>query len=300
MTSNAPVALFVYNRLSHTRQTIDALRRNVPAAGTDLIVFSDGPKDEESAHAVREVRQLIRNVTGFRSVRIVERPANLGLANSIISGVTAVCGEFGRVIVLEDDLITAPSFLRFMNDALTFYETEERVGSIHAYWYPVDRKVPETFFLRGASCWGWATWSRAWRMFEPDGRKLLAELQRRRLTGLFDLDGAIAYTKMLRDQIANKNNSWAIRWHAAMFLADRLQLSPGSSLVNNIGFDGTGTHCWKSDAYSVPLGTDSVTVGRIPVEQSEDARAALAYYYRSTRPSIPKRALGRLRRMLGR
>jgi hypothetical protein len=300
MLSHAPVALFVYNRLSHTQQAIEALRRNEPAAGTDLIVFSDGPKDHASAAAVRQVRHFIGTVTGFGSVRIVERPENLGLANSIISGVSEVCGEFGRVIVLEDDLITAPSFLRFMNDALNFYDADERVGSVHGYWYPVDRKVPETFFLRGASCWGWATWSRAWRLFEPDGRKLLTELQRRGLTRLFDLDGAVAYTKMLKNQIANKNNSWAIRWHAAMFLADRLQLSPGSSLVNNIGFDGSGTHCSKSDAYSVPLGTDSIKVGGITVEQSEQARAALAHYYRSTLPSIPARALGRLRRMLGR
>jgi hypothetical protein len=300
MAVNAPVALFVYNRLPHTRQAIDALRTNAQAAATDLIVFSDGPKDHDSAAAVHEVRRYIGSVTGFRSVRIVERPANLGLANSIINGVTEVCEAFGRVIVLEDDLITAPSFLGFMNDALDYYESEERVGSIHGYWYPVDRKVPETFFLRGASCWGWATWSRAWRLFEPDGGKLLAELQKRGLTRLFDLDGAIKYTKMLRNQIAGRNNSWAIRWHAAMFLADQLQLSPGSSLVNNIGFDGSGTHCVKSDAYGVSLGADSVRVGHIPLEQSEAARAALIYYYRSTRPSIPKRAIGRLRRMLGR
>jgi hypothetical protein len=300
MAVTAPVAMFVYNRPSHTREAIDALSRNAMAGDTDLIVFSDGPKDHASAPAVREVRQFIGSVTGFRSVRLVERPANLGLANSIIGGVTQVCEEFGRVIVVEDDLVTAPSFLRFMNDALNFYAAEEKVGSVHGYWYPVDRKVPETFFLRGASCWGWATWSRAWRLFEPDGRKLLAELQQRGLTRLFDLDGAIDYTKMLRNQIANKNDSWAIRWHAAMFLADRLQLSPGTSLVNNIGFDGFGTHRVKSKAYSVPLGQDSVTVGHIPLEQSEQARAALVYYYRSTRPGIPERALGRLRRMLGR
>jgi glycosyltransferase involved in cell wall biosynthesis len=296
---NAPVALFVYNRTSHTRQAIDALRRNELAGATDLIVFSDGPKDLAAEAAVREVRQLIENITGFNSVRIVERPANLGLADSIISGVTEVCGEFGRVIVLEDDLVAAPSFLRFMNDALNFYATEEKVGSIHGYWYPADRKVPETFFLRGASCWGWATWSRAWRLFEPDGRKLLAELERRGLTQLFDLDGAIGYMNMLRKQIANKNNSWAIRWHAAMFLAERLQLSPGSSLVNNIGFDGSGTHRVRSDAYSVALRAQPITVGGIAVEQSAQARAALVHYYRSTRPGIPRRVLGRLRRMFG-
>jgi hypothetical protein len=210
-----------------------------------------------------------------------------------------MCNQHDRVIVLEDDLVTAPTFLRYMNDALMTYEDEETVGSIHGYWYPARFNVPETFFLRGASCWGWATWSRAWRMFEPDGGKLLAELRRRKLTRLFDLDGAIGYTRMLQQQIAGKNNSWAIRWHAAMFLAGGLQLSPGASLVRNIGFDGSGTHSGKSEAYRVELAYKAVRVSRIALEECADARAALIHYYRSTRRSLSARALWRLRRMLG-
>jgi hypothetical protein len=238
-------------------------------------------------------------VTGFRSLRIIPREANLGLAESIIGGVTAVCGEFGRAIVLEDDLITAPHFLKFMNEALRMYEHDAMVGSVHGYWYPADRELPETFFLRGASCWGWATWSRAWQSFEPDGRKLLAQLRQRHLTHAFDLDGAIAYTRMLEMQIAGKIDSWAIRWHAAMFLDGRLQLSPGRSLVRNIGFDGSGTHCAESAAYGVDISPVPVDVRRIALQESAAARAALIRYHRSTRRSLASRALGRLRRMVG-
>jgi Glycosyl transferase family 2 len=297
--NRAPIALFVYNRPWHTRQTIDALRRNQLASDSDLIVFSDAARDAAAVPAVREVRELVESASGFKSLRIVARASNLGLAGSIIGGVTAVCAEYGRVIVIEDDLVTAPSFLSYMNQSLSIYENDEVVGSIHGYWYPVDTRVPETFFLRGASCWGWATWLRAWQLFEPDGRKLLAELKRRKLVNSFDLDGAVPYTQMLKNQLTEKVDSWAIRWHAAMFLANRLQLWPGRSLVRNVGFDGTGTNCGESAAYNVEPSEIPVATSRIPLVESAEARAALIHYHRSTRRSIPARAISRLRRMVG-
>ena len=294
----APVALFVYNRPGHTRRTVEALQKNELAVESDLFVFCDGARDAAASAGVDEVRDFVRTIAGFRSIAIVERDSNLGLANSIIGGVTRVCGEYDRVIVVEDDLQTAPYFLRFMNDALRTYENDTVVGSVHGYWYPVDRSVPETFFLRGASCWGWATWSRAWRLFESDGRRLLSDLKRRRLTSQFDLEGAIAYTQMLKDQIAGENDSWAIRWHAAMFLAGCLQLSPTLSLVRNIGFDGTGTHCAESNTYAVELATRPIAVQRIPLEECSAARSALVRYYRRTRRGLPTRVLGGLRRLV--
>jgi hypothetical protein len=230
----APAAMFVYNRPDHAARTLEALAANELAGDTDLTIFCDGPKTPEAGPAVAATRAVARAARGFRSLRMVEREANMGLANSIITGVTEVCGEHGRIIVVEDDLVTAPTFLRYMNDALDKYEHVSRVGSIHGYWYPVERPVPETFFLRGASCWGWATWSRGWQVFERDGTKLLRELRSRKLLDQFDLDGAMAYTKMLEAQIAGRNNSWAIRWHASTFLAGLLQLSPGRSLVRSI------------------------------------------------------------------
>jgi len=296
----APIALFVYNRPWHIRQSVEALEKNALASQSDLIIFSDAPKTVDDAPTVREVRSYMRSIGGFKSIRIVERESNLGLANSIIDGVTIVCGEYGRVIVVEDDLVTSPYFLKYMNDALDTYENDEAVASIHGYWYLVDQQMPETFFLRGASCWGWATWTRGWQLFEPDGAKLLAELRRQKLTKLFDLDGAISYTQMLRDQITGKNNSWAIRWHAATFLANCLQLSPGMSLVQNIGIDGTGTHTKTvSSVYDTHLAVTPVVVKHIELVEGREARAALIRYYHSIKRNILVRVLGRLRRMVG-
>jgi hypothetical protein len=294
----SPIALFVYKRPAHTAQVLEALAGNELAAGSDLYIFSDAARNERDRAAVNEVRRIVRAVRGFSSVTVLERERNMGLANSVIAGVSLVCNERGRVIVLEDDLVTSPYFLRFMNDALEAYDQDEPVGSVHGYWYPVSRALPTTFFLRGASCWGWGTWRRSWRLFEADGHKLLAALRARDLTREFDLEGAIDYTRMLRLQIAAKNDSWAIRWHAAMFLAGKLQLSPSVSLVRNIGFDGTGSHSGESGAYEVELGSRPIAVERIPIAECADARAALIHYYRGTRRRLGVRLLHRARRLL--
>jgi hypothetical protein len=296
-SSNAPIALFAYCRPAHTRQTVSALKKNGLAAESDLFVFSDAAKDSTVAAAVQEVRSYLRTIDGFRSVSIVERATNMGLANSIIGGVTSVCAAHDRVIVMEDDLVTSSGFLRFMNEALNLYRDDEAVASVHGYWYPIEEEMPETFLLRGASCWGWATWGRAWRLFEPDGSKLLKELRRQELTELFDLEGAKPYTSMLENQVRGKSDSWAIRWHAATFLANRLQLSPHRSLVNNIGFDWTGTNCSDDEAFAVSVAKDPPSVRRIVLEENAHARAALIRYFRRTRRSLAARAISRLRRV---
>jgi len=238
----APIALFTYNRPWHTQQTVEALLRNVEAADSDLIVFSDGPKDGGSRENIYEVRQHLRTIEGFKSVRIVERKKNLGLAQNIISGVTEVVNEHGRVIVLEDDLVTSPYFLRYMNDALDAYQDDDRVISIHGYCYPIEG-LPETFFQKGADCLGWATWKCGWDLFEPDGSKLLAELTQRNLLHRFDFFEAYDFSGMLRGQTMGKNQSWAVRWYASALLNNKLTLYPGQTLVQHIGSDGSGTHC---------------------------------------------------------
>lgn len=238
---------------------------------------------------VEAVRASLQDVPGFRSVTVVQRPANLGLADSIIQGVTEICARSGRVIVLEDDMLTSQWFLRYMNDALAAYESDPAVISIHGYIYPVRGVLPETFFLRGADCWGWATWERGWKHFNPDGTALLAQLEERRQTHAFDFDGAYAYTAMLRDQIAGRNNSWAIRWHASAFLLDKLTLYPGRSLVQNIGLDASGTHCASTQEFTTVLSSEPVPVRRQPLKEHREARRQIAEYLRGDPPPARRR-----------
>ena len=281
MNTNAPILLFVYNRPAHTRRLVESLLRNAEAAGSSLFIYSDAPRDESVRPAVDEVRRYVRSIRGFDRGEVVERTENWGLARSIIDGVSTALQRFDRVIVLEDDLVLSPYFLRFMNEALETYKDEPRVGHIQACDFTQDPSLPDTFLIKWTGSWGWATWRRAWKHFNPDGQALLDELERRRLTRTFDFDGAYRYTRMLRRQVEGKNNSWAIRWNASLFLADILSLNVGRSLVQNTGFDGSGTHCGGGGLYASTLWMKPLPVVRIsPAVENPAARHAIARYYR--------------------
>jgi glycosyltransferase involved in cell wall biosynthesis len=281
----APIALFVYNRPWHTQKTIEALKKNTLAAASDLIIFSDGPKDSlESQESVLALREYLKTVSGFKSVRVVTREKNYGLGRSIVAGVSEIIEEYGRIIVLEDDIITSRYFLEYLNQGLNLYENDIDVISIHSYLYPVKKILPETFFLRGADCQGWATWKRGWDLFEPDGQKLLQELENKKLTKEFDFGGAYQYTRMLRDQIAGKNSSWAIRWYASAFLKNKFTLYPHESLIYNTGFDSSGTNCGSEDNFNTTnedqVGDVRVKVNRIEIKENTEAHSAIRDYFR--------------------
>ncbi len=294
----APIALFTYNRLWHTQQTVEALLKNAEALDSDLIIFSDGAKNEVSREKVEEVRQYLNTIEGFKSTRIVERMENLGLAQSIISGVTDVVSEYGRVIVLEDDMVTSPYFLRYMNDGLEMYENDNRVISIHGYCYPVDG-LPETFFLKGSDCWGWATWKRGWNLFESDGVKLLERLEVAGLIDRFDYFGAFDYSGMLKGQIEGRNDSWAVRWYASALLQDKLTLYPGKSLVHNTGNDASGRHCAAIRVFDTDLSLSLVQVGDIPVEEHQGALSQFHHFLKQAKPGIVSRITGKIKQIKG-
>ena len=280
MKHSPPVALFVYNRINHTKQTVEALQKNHGACKTTLYVYSDGPKNNDDKAGVSAVRSYVKNISGFADVILIEREQNLGLANSLIKGISEVLGAKESIIVLEDDLVTSPYFLQFMKDALRYYERDERVAAIHGYTFPLKTTLPETFFMRHTGCWGWGTWRRGWDLFETDGQSLLDQLQQLQLTTSFDMNGAYPYTQMLRNQVNGSVDSWAVRWHASTFIKDKLTLYPGTSLVKNIGHDGSGAHCTNSLLYDVNLTKSRVTVSSIPVCEDQNVTKQLEAYFR--------------------
>lgn len=276
----SPIVIFVYNRLEHTRRTVDALLCNALASDSNLIVFSDAARTQDEQSNVIDVRAYLKKITGFRSVTIYHRPYNFGLARSIIEGVTEVLNEYERIIVLEDDMETSPYFLTYMNEALSKYADDNRVACVHGYLYPVKEILPETFFLRGADCWGWATWRRGWEHFNPDGKYLLSEIKRQNLIHNFDFNNTYPFYKMLEEQIRGSNDSWAIRWYASTFLENKLTLYPGRSLVLNIGNDASGIHCGKTSQFDVSLSQTPINLQDIQVRPSLQAIQAFEVFFR--------------------
>ena len=294
----APIVLFVYNRPWHTQQTIEALQKNELSSESELFIYSDAPKAEKDQEKVQEVRNYVHSINGFEKITIIEREKNYGLANSIIDGVTSVVNQHGKAVVLEDDLVTSPYFLKFMNDGLNLYEKNKDVISIHGYIYPVKGALPETFFLRGSDCWGWATWKDRWLIFENDGAKLLDELNSRNLSKRFDYNNSYGYTQMLIDQIAGKNNSWAIRWYASAFLNNKYTLYPGKSLVLNIGNDGSGTHCAESMDFLSEVHMFPLSISLINPRESTEAFRAFEQYFRRIKPRLLNQVKGLAFRVL--
>jgi putative methyltransferase (TIGR04325 family) len=288
----APITLFCYKRPEHLRRVVSSLQANAECGSSPLIIFCDGPRSAEDEGGVKEVRELVRAITGFASVEVVIRERNLGLADSVISGVTDVLARYGKIIVLEDDTVVSKYFLKYMNDALSLYCDDERVISIHGYLPPLGKQPKDCFFLRGADCWGWATWSRGWSEFRPDGQQLLDELVTKQLVESFDLDGAYPYTAMLEEWTQGRNDSWAIRWHASAYLKGRLTLYPQHSLVVNIGNDGSGTHSADSTRYATNMSETALEIRPVPVEQDNRMRLAFGAFYDSAK--APKGAMRRL------
>lgn len=248
----APVILFTYNRPEHTRNTIKALAANELADETDLYVFSDAAKKEADAGKVQEIRDYVNTVTGFKQVTLVARKENYGLAKNVIEGATEIVNRYGKVIVLEDDLITNPFFLRFMNDGLDRYQGERRVTGVTGYSFLDDRSdyEKESYLcgLTGTS-WSWATWADRWADFDAEAKgweRLAADAAYRKR---FNYDNTYNFYQILKSQQQDaKTNSWAIRWYYTTFLQDGLILAPAKSLVGNDGWDGSGVHCGEGAA----------------------------------------------------
>jgi hypothetical protein len=261
----APVALFVYRRPAHTRRAIQALQRNVQAADTDLIVFSDAAREPAVAAEVDEVRRYIKQVAGFRSIALIERERNLGLANSIIDGVTQVCREHGQVIVMEDDLVVSRYFLHYMNRTLDKYANSERVMQISGYMFPVDLGLDcDAAFFPLTTSWGWACWQRSWAYFDEIARGRDVLRQDSVLRAGFNLNGAYDYFSMLEQQGRGLVDSWAIRWYLSVFLRQGLVLYPVRSLVHNAGFDAGRTHGIVPTQWQYTIADDDFLVARLP------------------------------------
>jgi hypothetical protein len=287
MTSSAPIALFVYNRPEHTLKTLQAIKANRGSRISSLWIFSDGPRDaEDDDRRVSEVRRIVKSDNWAGTVTLIEQQQNQGLAKSIKAGITAILQQSDRVIVLEDDIVTSPGFLDYMNRSLELYRNDVNVYNISAYlppqfgWYPFS----DTFFFRMMCCWGWGTWRRAWRTADWDAGLLLGKIANspggiHRL----NIDGTVPYAEHLIYNLTGQKQTWAIYWAASCYVQGGLSLFPHKSLVRNIGLDGSGENCGTSGEFQ-PLG-DRIRVYRIAITESKLCVERFKAAYSSDSPS---------------
>lgn len=264
----APIVLFAYNRPLHVEQVLESLAKNTLAKNSLLYVFSDGSKQNaknDDIENIRRVRDIVNKKKWCGKVIHIQRENNFGLAKSIIEGVTQVINKHGKVIVLEDDIITSENFLSYMNEALNTYKDSKQVFGVSGYKYPTAIEIDAfTYFLPIACSWSYATWQDRWEKVNFDGKVLLHKINAKGLKKQMNF-GNYPFYQMLVDYIEGKNDSWAIRFYAAMIIHSGLFLYPNLSLVENIGFDGTGVHC-ETDGF---FDTINLSKGKIQVEKKE-------------------------------
>lgn len=286
----APIALFVYNRPDHTARTLRSLVDNAGFYKSRLHVFCDGPKHERDAERVAATRAAVKQFS-LNNLSMYEQAENIGLGNSIIAGVGRLCAEHGRVIVIEDDLVTSPYFLEYMNRALDFYADDDDVMQISGYMLPVTfSSRTDTVFLPFTTSWGWGTWARAWRHFDAAASGFDQLSRDKALRQSFDLDSSYPYFRMLKRQLAGRIDSWAIRWYLSVFLRHGLVLFPDRSLVSNIGHDDSGVHSSPNKIYDVALRESPAKEFPPSKEVSLAAYQAVAAFYRANKPPLYRKA----------
>lgn len=270
----APIIVFAFNRLEALRNTIASLLRNSEAIESDLFIFVDGARTnkEGEAEKVSAVQDFVKSITGFRSLHYSFSESNKGLGPSIIAGVSDIINRYGRAIILEDDLVVAPNFLAFMNQGLERYENCPEVFSICGYNNKV--RVPygynaDAYFCVRSSSWGWGTWADRWNSVDWELNDWESVEQRAKA---FNRWGGSDCFKMLRDWHNGLNQSWAIRFCYAQFVQRKYTVLPNRSLVKNVGYGGTGTHCPEYCRYKFVYDEGINKNFKFPPVQEPDSR----------------------------
>lgn len=254
----APVVLFVYKRLSHTKNVITSLSQNIESKETILYIYSDAEKNINERKDVSLVRQYIHQVEwqkNFKEVIVIEAKKHNGLAKSIIDGVSQIIEIYKKIIVLEDDLILSNYFLKYMNNALEFYQNKDNIWSISGYSFPMKsiKKYPHDIYLGYRGCsWGWATWEDRWKKVDWDITVYDDFIRDKKWMRKFNRGGN-DLTQMLKMQMNGELDSWAIRWSFTQSNLDMFTVYPRESLVENRGHDGTGTHCGNTKIFDTVL-----------------------------------------------
>ena len=293
----APIALFIYNRPIHTKLVLEALLKNQLASKSDLFIFIDGLKEDANAAQInshKELLEYVKNINGFKKVEIVERIKNEGLSSSLKKGISEVLSINDKVIVIEDDIVTSPVFLNYINNALMLYEEDMEVISINGWIYDI-KSLPPSFFIKGVDCWGWATWKRGWNLYNDDAAYLADEIARKQLIKDFNFGDSYPFYELLLKQKEN-NSSWAIKWYASAYLNNKYTLYPGQSYVANIGQDISGTN-FNAELYPIKKLSTIANIDKIPIIESLKCKREIGKYLKKSEKTINKKFHYKLSRL---
>ncbi len=291
----APIVIMAYKRVDYLRQTLEAIEKNSLANQSDLIVYSDGPKYPENSTDVANIkllRELVLSKQWCKNVKLVISDTNKGLNNAFFDGITEVMNTYGKAIVLEEDILVSPNFLEFMNDALNMYENEKNVFHISGCLFKIKTTdLPPSFFLSVANTWGWATWKDRWDKLIRDPAEIMDEIIKKNAYNRLTLDNAEPdYWHQLKANVDGKMDTWDIKWFASIVVNNGLILYSNSNMVENIGFDGSGTHFKNgSMGLDTKINLRKIKLVKQNVEENKTAKKELIRFFKNNKAGIFQR-----------
>jgi len=274
----SPLAIFAFNRPAYLKKCLSSLKYNKLSKQSKVYFFIDFPKSTKDIEPHLKVIKIINDANFFKKKIIIQRKINYGLKKNILSGVNYVLKNNKKVIVLEDDLFLSKYFLDYMNEYLNYFENSNSVASIHGYCYPIANKnLDKFFFLKGADCWGWATWRRAWNNYNDNHLSLASKIKKMKQVRMFNFNNTFNFFHMLKNR---SSNMWAINWYASAFVKNMLTLYPKYSYVKNLGNKGVGTHSKRLDNRFDVLLAKSFKFEELKIKESLSARKKFEEFFR--------------------
>jgi len=305
MPKKTPLAIFTYNRPYHTQQTLQYLAKCPRLDECEIVIFCDGANRPEHQTQVEQVREAVSDWAKLHNAQVITRVENFGLKKSIETGVTDLCRKFGRIIVLEDDLLVNPAFIDYQLQALDHYADDERVWQVAGFTFPFDKSSEQgTMLLPLSTTWGWGTWQRAWKHYNSDPTEAVEYLAVSDNAYRFDLEGAYPYTQMLTGVAQNHLQSWGVLFWYMVWRHKGYVVYPCQSLVANLGFDDSGVNsgCHLNQWNSVTLNDHGDRAWRFAVTPDEDNYVRLRKYIEDfvarKKNSLFKRTFGKIQRLL--
>ena len=297
MLSDVAIVCFAHTRPLHLLRMLNSLLGNNASTLLPIYAYIDGHRSEGEKAVVDECEAILKRFQGVMQIKIIRRASNYGLSSQILAGVSEVLKSYEKIIVLEDDLVLSPHFLDFMIQGLEVYRDNPKVVSIHGYIYPHSKSnLPPTFFVRGADCWGWATWRDRWQSATLDPEYVSREISRRGLVSRLNYDVGNSYSDLLDATLSGMVDSWAIRWHASAILKNQLTLYPRESLVANTGNDGSGTNSKISQSFDQEVSLQPIAVVRSDANESLGGLRVVQQHFSRQRKGVGQAILQRIMR----
>lgn len=278
---NTPILLMIFNRPDSTEKVFAQVKQQRPRS---LFIAADGPRLNNLADIdlCLRSREIVANIDWDCEVKTLYREENLGCGAAPAQAISWFFEHVEQGIILEDDILPDPSFFGFCETLLDRFKNDLAVMHISGCYFLDDFTKKETpfwgyYFTKHIHVWGWATWRRAWRLYDYEMKDRLSRINDRALTGYYG-DYAPFWKNTFKGLVYERNDIWDYQWMFAIYKNNGIAINPTVNLTTNIGFDHNATHTKDTNSIFTTVKRSSLLSITDPVQTTVDFTRDSLYY----------------------